>query len=165
MPPDPVFALADHIAATRYEALPAATIDATKRDLLDTLGCALGGSGAPGIAELLKLHRHWGGREEAGLLLVGGRLPGPQAAMIHGAMAHALDYDDTLDEGGSIHPGASVLATTLAISDLLGAVTGKRIILAASLGLGAPEHRHCGHLLRQLSAPTQRGDAGYRNAR
>ena len=135
MPTDPVFALADHVCATRYEDLPTSAVSATKRDLLDTFGCALGGSGAPGIDALLKLHRNWGGREEAGLLLVGGRLPVHQAAMIHGAMAHALDYDDTLDEGGSIHPGASVLAATLAMADFLGTVSGKDAILAAALGL------------------------------
>lgn len=132
---DPVFAFADHVVSTSYDTLPASAIAATKRDLMDTFGCALGGSGAPGIAEILRLLRHWGGREEAGLLLVGGRLPAPQAAMVHGAMGHALDYDDTLDEGCSIHPGVSVLATTLAMADLLGNVSGKDAILAATLGL------------------------------
>ena len=135
MSPDPVLAFADHVVGTSYDKLPTSAIAATKRDLMDTFGCALGGSGAPGIAELLRLQRHWGGREEAGLLLVGGRLPAPQAAMIHGAMGHALDYDDTLDEGGSIHPGVTVLASTLAMADLLGNVTGKDAILAATLGL------------------------------
>lgn len=135
MSKDPVFAFADHVVDTSFDALPASAIAATKRDLMDTFGCALGGSGAPGIAELLRLQRHWGGRGEAGLLLVGGRLPAPQAAMIHGAMGHALDYDDTLDEGGSIHPGVTVLASTLAMADLLGNVTGKDAILAATLGL------------------------------
>jgi 2-methylcitrate dehydratase PrpD len=50
-------------------------------------------------------------------------------------MAHALDFDDTLDHGGSIHPGASVLAASLAISDLLGGVSGERLLLAVALGL------------------------------
>ncbi len=50
-------------------------------------------------------------------------------------MAHALDFDDTLDHGGSIHPGASVLAASLAVSDLLGGVSGQRLLLAIALGL------------------------------
>ena len=53
------------------------------------------------------------------------RLPAPQAAMINASMAHALDFDDTLDHGGSIHPGASVLAASLAVSDMLGGVSGQ----------------------------------------
>ena len=65
MSEDPVFAFADYVCATRYEDLPASAREATKRDLLDTFGCALGGSGAPGIDALLKLHRGWGGRAHA----------------------------------------------------------------------------------------------------
>src|SRR3954471_3726018 len=132
---DPAALLAAHVARTRFEDLPAATVEATKRDLMDTLGCALGGSGAPGIPELLKLFRRWGGAPESGLLLVGGRLPAPQAAFIHGAMAHALDYDDTYDRGGSIHPGASVLGAALATAEIVPGVSGRDLILAAALGL------------------------------
>jgi 2-methylcitrate dehydratase PrpD len=133
--PDPAAALAAHIAATGFADLPAATVAATKRDILDTLGCALGGSGAPGIAELLGLFRRWGGAGEAGLLLAGGRLPAPQVAYVHGAMAHALDFDDTLDAGGSIHPGASVLAAALATAELRDAVDGRDFVVAVALGL------------------------------
>jgi 2-methylcitrate dehydratase PrpD len=132
---DPAAALAAHVAAARFEDLPAATVAATKRDLLDSLACALGGSGAAGIPELLKLLRHWGGREEAPLLLVGGRLPAPAAAMVHGAMGHALDFDDTFDRGGSIHPGVSVFATALATADMIGHMPGRDVVLAAALGL------------------------------
>jgi 2-methylcitrate dehydratase PrpD len=132
---DPAAALAAHVAGARFEDLPPATVAATKRDLQDTLGCALGGSGAPGIEELLRLYRRWGGAGEAGLLLVGGRLPAPQAAFIHGAMAHALDFDDTYDRCGSIHPGASVLGASLAMADMLGGVSGRQMVLAATLGL------------------------------
>jgi 2-methylcitrate dehydratase PrpD len=133
--PDPAAALAAHIASARFEDLAAATVEATKRDLLDSLACALGGTGAAGIPELLKLLRHWGGREEAGLLLVGGRLPAPAAAMMHGAMGHALDFDDTFDRGGSIHPGVSVFAAALATADMIGHVPGRDMVLAAALGL------------------------------
>jgi 2-methylcitrate dehydratase PrpD len=132
---DPAEQIAAHVARTEFTDLPSATVQATKRDLMDTLGCALGGSGAPGIPQLLKLFRRWGGTGEAGLLLVGGRLPAPQAAFIHGAMAHALDYDDTYDRGCSIHPGASILGAVLATADMIDGVSGQDLILAAALGL------------------------------
>jgi 2-methylcitrate dehydratase PrpD len=132
---DPTAQLAAHVADAQFADLPSATVAATKRDLLDTLGCALGGSGEPGIPEILRLARRWGGAEEAGLLLVGGRLPAPQAALIHGAMAHALDYDDTYDRGGSIHPGAAVLAAALACIELDPRPQGRDLVLAATLGL------------------------------
>src|SRR5882724_1126137 len=124
MSPDPAAALAAHVIRKRFSDLPTATVEATKRDLLDTMGCALGGSGAPGIDTLIRLYRGWGGKAEAPLLLVGGGLPAPQAAFIHATMAHALDYDDTYDRAGSIHPGASVLGAVLATADLLGGVSG-----------------------------------------
>src|SRR5262249_62035001 len=63
------------------------------------------------------------------------RLPAPHAAMMNAAMAHALDFDDTLDHGGSIHPGASVLAASLAGSDMLGGVGGRGLLLGVALGL------------------------------
>ncbi len=55
--------------------------------------------------------------------------------MMNASMAHALDFDDTLDHGGSIHPGASVLAESLAASGMLGGVPGEDLLLATALGL------------------------------
>ena len=135
IPLDPAAALAAHVAHAGFADLSPATVDATKRDLLDTLGCALGGSAAPGIDTLIRLYRGWGGNAESSLLLAGGGLPAPQAAFIHAAMAHALDYDDTYDRAGSIHPGASVFGAALATADLLGGVSGEDLVLAAALGL------------------------------
>ena len=133
--PDPAYGLAAHVAGARFEHLPAATVLATKRDLLDTYGCLLGGSAEPGIAELRRLASRWGGAREAPVLIHGDHLPAPAAAQINGAMAHALDYDDVMDHGGSIHPGASVLAASLAAAALRGDATGKDLVLAATLGL------------------------------
>src|SRR3954471_2263634 len=97
MTEDPAFALATHATSTGYDALPAATVAATKRDILDTFGCILGGSGAPGIDALFEMVDHWGGREESGVILRGRRLPAPQAALLNASMGHALDFDDTHD--------------------------------------------------------------------
>ena len=95
----------------------------------------LGGSGSPGIDELCAVTGHWGGREESRVLLRATRLPAPQAALLNASMGHALDFDDTLDSGGSIHPGVSVLAAVLAVADMLGGVSGRDALLAVALGL------------------------------
>jgi 2-methylcitrate dehydratase PrpD len=50
-------------------------------------------------------------------------------------MGHALDFDDTLGTGGSIHPGVSVLGSVLAACDSLEGVTGRDVLLAVALGL------------------------------
>jgi 2-methylcitrate dehydratase PrpD len=74
---DPAFALAAHVTGTGFADLPATTVAATKRDILDTFGCILGGSGAPGIDALVEVADHWGGREESIVVLHGRRLPAP----------------------------------------------------------------------------------------
>jgi 2-methylcitrate dehydratase PrpD len=127
--------LAAHVCGCALPDLPTATRIATCNDILDTFGCLLGGSGAPGIAELDRIVGGWGGSAQSQVMLWHRRLPAPQAAMLNASMAHALDFDDTLDHGGSIHPGASVLAASLAVSDLLGGVPGHALLLATALGL------------------------------
>lgn len=135
MAEDPAAALAAHVARTRFEDLPGSAIASTRRDILDTFGCMLGGSGAPGIAELFGLLDAWGGVPESDVLLHGRGLPAHAAAMVNAAMGHALDFDDTHDGAGSIHPGCTVLAAALAVADRIGGASGREVLLAATLGL------------------------------
>lgn len=135
MTDDSASALARHVCRTGYADLPASAVESARRDLLDTFGCMLGGSGSPGIGELFAVVSRWGGLAESRVLLRGVSLPSPQAALLNASMGHALDFDDTLDAGGSIHPGVSVLGAVLAVSDSLGNVTGKELLLAVALGL------------------------------
>ncbi len=132
---DPAWALAEHVRGCGLADLRANTRIATCDEILDTFGCLLGGSGAPGIAELCRIVGGWGGSAQSQVMLWQRRLPAPHAAMMNASMAHALDFDDTLDHGGSIHPGASVLAASLAISDMVGGVSGRDLLLAVTLGL------------------------------
>src|ERR1700709_644393 len=135
MTKDPAWALAEHVCGVSFDQLPESTRSATRHDTLDTFGCLLGGSGAPGIAELDRVLGRGGGAEESQVMLWQRRLPAPQAALMNASMAHALDFDDTLDHGGSIHSGASVAAASLAASDMLGGVPGQDLMLAVALGL------------------------------
>jgi 2-methylcitrate dehydratase PrpD len=135
MTDDAAWVLARHVCGTGYADLPASAIASARRDILDTFGCMLGGSGSPGIDELFAVIARWGGREESRVLLRRTRLPAPQAALLNASMGHALDFDDTLDTGGSIHPGVSVLGSVLAVCDSLGRVSGRDMLLAVALGL------------------------------
>jgi 2-methylcitrate dehydratase PrpD len=135
MSTDPALTLAEHVCRTSFSDLPEPAAIATKRDILDTLGAMLGGSIAPGIAELAGLVNHWGGRQESSLLLLGGKVPAPQAALINATMGHALDFDDTFDRAGNIHPGTSTLAASLAVAEMQGGASGRDLILAVTLGL------------------------------
>ena len=135
MTDDPALALAQHVCRTSYADLPASAVESARRDILDTFGCMLGGSGSPAIGELFAVVSRWGGLAEIRVLLRGVSLPSPQAALLNASMGHALDFDDTLDTGGSIHPGVSVLGAVLSISDSLGNVTGTELLLAVALRL------------------------------
>src|SRR5215472_499940 len=135
MTDDPAWAFAGHVCRTGYADLPASAVESARRDLLDTSGCMLGGSGSPGIGELFAVASRWGGLAESRVLLRGVSLPSPQAALLNASMGHALDFDDTLDTGGSIHPGVSVLGAVLAVTDSLDNVSGKELLLAVALGL------------------------------
>ena len=132
---DPAWALAQHVCRTGYADLPASAVESARCDILDTFGCMLGGSGSRGIGELFAVVSRWGGLAESRVLLRGVSLPAPQAALLNASMGHALDFDDTLDTGGSIHPGVSVLGAVLAVCDSLGGVTGTELLLAVALGL------------------------------
>lgn len=132
---DPAFTLAVHVVGASIEDVPAVSLEATRRDVLDTFGSMLGGSGAPGIKELVAVTSRWGGKEEASLAVIGNKMPAHHAALVNSAMGHALDFDDTYDKGGHIHPGTSVLAASLAVGESLGGVAGDRLMLAVTLGL------------------------------
>ena len=135
MTEDPARRLARHVCRTGYADLPASAVESARRDILDTFGCMLGGSGSPGIDQLVSVISRWGGLPESRVLLRAIRLPAPQAAFLNASMGHALDFDDTLDTGGSIHPGVSVLGSVLALCDSLEGVTGQDVLLAVALGL------------------------------
>src|ERR1700739_3052241 len=135
MTEDAAWPLARHVCRTGFADLPASAVKSARRDLLDTFGCMLGGSGSPGIGELFAVVSRWGGLAESRVLLRGVSLPSPQAALLNASMGHALDFYDTLDTGGSIHPGVSVLGAALAVGDSLGNVNGKELLLAVALGL------------------------------
>ena len=104
MTDDAAWPLARHVCRTGYADLPASAVESARRDILDTFGCMLGGSGSPGIDELFAVLSRWGGREESRVLLRGTRLPAPQAALLDASMGHALDFEDTLDTGGPSIP-------------------------------------------------------------
>ena len=135
MSDDPAWALAQHVCRIGVAELPTSAVESARRDILDTFGCMLGGSGSPGIDELFTVLSHWGGLAESRVLLRGLRLPAPQAALLNASMGHALDFDDTLDTGGSIHPGVSVLAAALAIGDSSDGISGRDLLVAVALGL------------------------------
>jgi hypothetical protein len=71
------------MGSTSLADLRATTRIATCNDFLDTSGCLLGCSGAPGIAELVRVVGGWGGTAQSQVMLWQRRLPAPHAAMMN----------------------------------------------------------------------------------
>lgn len=125
--------LARHIVETPFEALPAATVDAARRALLDGIGVMIAASGlSRDVPPFIDLARSSGGGE-ATILGTWDRVPASAAAFANGAMAHALDYEDTFD-AAACHPNASLIPAALALAEADGSVSGRDLIAAVAIG-------------------------------
>ena len=131
---DATIELARNFAKTTFDALPDAVVNATKKQILDLVGIAIGGMHERGVKELTELVIEWGGKEESTILGFGQKLPAPHAAQINASMAHALDYDD-VHETAIIHPGVIAIPTSFAVAEKVGDVSGKEFITAVALGV------------------------------
>ena len=126
--------LARHIVDTRYDAIPAASLTAAKRFMLDTLAVAWAGSDAPGCREAHALLADEGGRADSTAWAFGrhGNLPAMSAAFINGMTSAALDYDG-IGSGAPVHVNITVLPAAMAMAERLHA-SGKDFLGAFILG-------------------------------
>jgi 2-methylcitrate dehydratase PrpD len=135
--------LSKFVAGTRTRKLPPEIVEAAKQALLDYTGCAIGAARQNVAIATKKTVEAWGGTGKAQIFLGGTTAPA-LAALVNGAMTHAMDYDDT-HPGGAGHPSGPIWSSALALAahhgiaekDALSAfVTGFEIM--ARLGGGGP---------------------------
>jgi len=118
------------------------------RDLfVDTIGCLWAGTGAEGIPEVRETVLLWGGTPHSTALSFGDKISAPGAALLHGAMIHARDFDDTHDTAvnhGCVVVLPALLATAEAVSrpDPTGLmpvarrnISGREFLAALAVGL------------------------------
>jgi 2-methylcitrate dehydratase PrpD len=127
--------LADFAAGIDYHSLPPAVAERAKWLLMDAVGIALRArQESPATPSLLAAVDKLGlaqGAARQGVGSVIGDAAGyapPAAAWVNGALAHALDFDDT-HARGSIHPSAPIIPAALAAAEMAG--RGGRELLAA----------------------------------
>lgn len=124
-------ALAARIGETAFEQLDPQALLNAKLAILDTLGCALAGAREPVVQTLLRTP----GLNTIGAVPVWGRrekLEPLCAALVNGAAAHALDFDDVnIAMGG--HPTAPLLPALLALAAGRGC-SGRQLLLAYIAG-------------------------------
>jgi 2-methylcitrate dehydratase PrpD len=124
--------LAQYISDTNYDDLPKEPVDTIKNVILTVLGTTIAGASAEGCEALVNQVRDWGGKEEATILIYGGKVPAYNAAFVNSIMARALDFCDAMIPG--IHVGSSSIPTALATAELAGGCNGKDFLAALVLG-------------------------------
>jgi 2-methylcitrate dehydratase PrpD len=120
------------VCRTTYDDLEPQVLGTIKNQLLAVLGTTIAGSTQAGCQTLIDFHRSQGGKEEATILIHGGRLPAQAAALVNGVMARALDFDDALAPG--VHLGASTVPAALAAAELRGGINGRDFLTALVVG-------------------------------
>lgn len=124
---------AEFCTSMQYEDLPENVIEYAKHLLLDTVGIAVGSVRAESTDAFLggtrSLDRDGDG---ATVMATGERMAPEYAALLNGALAHSLDYDDT-HRGASLHPGAPVIPAALAAAEEADA-SGKELLTAIVAG-------------------------------
>jgi 2-methylcitrate dehydratase PrpD len=118
---------------TRYENIPGTAVEAVKKEVLDSLATALGGSSKAGVGELVEMVKEWGGSRQSTVIAYGLKCPAPNAAQVNGTMIHALDYDDG-HQVALVHIGCVAVSTAFAAAERMGKVSGKELITAIALG-------------------------------
>lgn len=125
--------IAEHVATIGFDALPTATVAAARRSLIDGLGVMLAattlGEGTDAFADLaLEM-----GGAQASLIGRGRRASLTGAALANGALAHAIDFEDSHDRA-PVHPNAVLLAAVLPFAEAMGSVSGRDMLAAIAVG-------------------------------
>jgi 2-methylcitrate dehydratase PrpD len=124
--------LAERAVAVTYESLSDDVRELARQCVLDYLGVGLAGADDELVRILLDELSETGGAAQAGVIGHAARLPMLSAALVNGAIAHALDYDDVnLAMPG--HPSVAILPALLALAEEKKA-PGKAVIAAFVAG-------------------------------
>lgn len=108
--------LARFVSECGSDRLPQDAVEAVKRCFLDWIGVTLAGASDPAVEILLRVIQGSGGKKQATILSYGVKTGMLQAALVNGAMAHALDYDDAHSVVRT-HPSAPLVPALLALAE------------------------------------------------
>jgi 2-methylcitrate dehydratase len=120
--------LATYIAGMTWDKLTESAIHQTKRRLIDSLGCALGGCESEPARVARGMAARRSGEPPARILGSSARTSIEMAVFTNTVMVRYLDCNDTYVSKGSGHP-SDMLAACLAVADAHGA-DGKATLLA-----------------------------------
>ncbi|MET0868089.1 MAG: MmgE/PrpD family protein [Pseudorhodoplanes sp.] len=123
--------LASHIHSAK---VPADARAVTRRSVIDAIGVMSAASGlGEGCEAFAALAQESGEGGPCTVLGFDFRTSPVMAAFANGAMAHALDFEDTHD-ATLVHPHAAVVPAALAIAEFAGSVSGQDFLDAVAIG-------------------------------
>jgi len=118
------------VADIQYKDLPSGALPLVRDGFTDTVGVIMVGMVEPVVDIVYRSLIERGGRREARACLSATYVSGPDAALLGGTAAHALDYDDQSLSG---HPSAVLVPAILAEGEML-ASTGEEMVTAYVAG-------------------------------
>lgn len=136
--PSPEAQLAAFAAGLRSGDIPAPVLRRTEELLLDWIGSALAGKGAPAVEAIERFAQRMGGvasasGEGGAEVLISRRRATPLfAALVNAAASHLAEQDD-VHNGAVFHPAAVVFPPALAVAQALGR-SGAELLAASVAG-------------------------------
>jgi len=119
-------------ADLEYEHLTPETVDAAKRFVYDSIGCALGGSQVQDVRIFLEHYRELGQPGPCTVIGTGERMNPVAASMLNALMVRALDYNDIYWKQDPSHP-SDLISAPLAIAEWKH-LPGRQVLLSIVLG-------------------------------
>jgi 2-methylcitrate dehydratase len=115
----------------KYEDISKEAVNLAKRFLLDSVGCAFGGSKSKDVRIMLDFFDNMSGNEEATVFNSVKKLPMVNACLLNSLMIRALDYNDIYWEQDPSHP-SDLIPAALVPAEVLHR-NGKDLIVAIIL--------------------------------
>jgi 2-methylcitrate dehydratase PrpD len=126
--------LARYAATCRYEDIPPDVVERAKQCITDTVAAVVFGYDLPWSRMIVSFAEKNGAGGNSRVLGPGAaRLHAPAAALANGALAHAFEMDNLTWPNTGVHPGATLLASGLALAQERGRA-GRDLILAVVAG-------------------------------
>jgi len=121
---------ADYCENVKFDDFPEEVVDKTKKCLIDSLGCAIGGLATEAGSIITKISKEIGGSPESTVMGLWERVSAVNASFTNSILANALDFDDDHPVG---HPGATIIPPSIAVGEKLHS-NGKDLLTAIILG-------------------------------
>jgi 2-methylcitrate dehydratase PrpD len=129
----PTVELCRFVADLRFDAIPPRVIQFTKGLLIDWLGSALAGKGAPQVEAIERFAAAMGPGDGPSTIVTSRRKTSPYfAAMVNAAASHVVEQDD-VHNGSVFHPATVVFPPVLAVAEAT-SKSGREILMAAIAG-------------------------------